>query len=952
VGRKDRRAGEDSGAGRAQDGPCAVSRPPSGARAQGGRSAQNMQGTFPLEAGGASAISSAPLRQQQQKLAPICVSDRDSEEGGSLPPTGGKGSSGCDSEHDGEPSRSAARLGDGSRHIDSTQSSPRVQQPTDRQARSLTPEMLNQARASSERVSLDDCNDTETMVSVLDASPGTNDDPRRDGGGWRVSKMTVLKLPQRKGIAAIDTGDTWWKRELKKRNLVEVYEPGHGRRNCGLYRRVDNEEPRPVSPVCEDRQWWKMNQPRSGPDFRVDPTTHDFFQFEDAAGEEIGSGGRGRGDKGRCRSNQQKPCANTNTRTQHLPFLVQEGGKRKDKVPEFVPELCDFRVGDQVLAAADGAWYISTVLEVDQKKCLVKIGEDNTRLIEFTPSNSLPAKPEDGHRLLNCTVHVHNLPHPWIGKFVIDVTRESEKMSKRKTPKGDWIFRREQCGEEEDVIIEKTANPSEKELAFLYRWNAEASGSCGASCGSGAQKVVDVKRAVEQTVESAEKMYPFVTGCADFCIDIAVPANIDETYGGESCFRCGDVGLLCLCSECRINGAVCETVVCFECLDRPADRQKYDPALGGYQDWFCAKCTTARFNRDRERKSVVNKDKHVQFVLEQFHVKDQDPLSALQPPGMYEVLFKMAEIENMPKDFAIGLIVGPSGTGKTLMLRSGFGYDDSLRNSKWDDDLAVISQVHPDPEEAMTRLMTVGISSQPDMCRPFKDLSTGQQDCAHMARALGHGAVFDEFGSTLGPLGVLKLCRGMRRFVRERGLGNVVVATCNTQIASILKPDWVITTGLGPSNVGFRLFEPGYWGPDQKHRVEGALDAVSSRLLAGRAGQWSEEEVNNLKTQYRLFEQQTERAGSAAEKVKAVNSLLDLQLIPQPLASSLRIQIRSTDRRVWAQFKDSHYKGSQELSPSAHVFIATLPDHGNGLSRPLSLTTLTILHVPASRYSS
>ena len=81
--------------------------------------------------------------------------------------------------------------------------------------------------------------------------------------------------------------------------------------------------------------------------------------------------------------------------------------------------------------------------------------------------------------------------------------------------------------------IEKTAQPSERDLAFLYRWNAVASSRGGASCGSGAQRKA-VDDAVKRAVESAEKMYPFVTGCADYCPDIAVPANIEERYGGES----------------------------------------------------------------------------------------------------------------------------------------------------------------------------------------------------------------------------------------------------------------------------------------------------------------------------------------------------------------------------------------------------------------------------------
>jgi hypothetical protein len=207
-------------------------------------------------------MSSAPSRQQEQKElapSPICISsDSDGEEGGSLPPAGGEGSSGCDSERDGEPSRSAPRLGDGSRSIKTTQSSPRVQMPRGRQAlRSVTPEMPDsqdgsvrrwrssrssssegsvgsrsgcersalrtpptaamstrgdaagggKALASSERGSPNDSNDTETKgVRAArreldwDASPGTNDEQRRDARGWLVSKKTVLKLPEFHGL--------------------------------------------------------------------------------------------------------------------------------------------------------------------------------------------------------------------------------------------------------------------------------------------------------------------------------------------------------------------------------------------------------------------------------------------------------------------------------------------------------------------------------------------------------------------------------------------------------------------------------------------------------------------------------------------------------------------------------------------------------------------------------
>jgi ABC-type ATPase with predicted acetyltransferase domain len=130
-----------------------------------------------------------------------------------------------------------------------------------------------------------------------------------------------------------------------------------------------------------------------------------------------------------------------------------------------------------------------------------------------------------------------------------------------------------------------------------------------------------------------------------------------------------------------------------------------------------------------------------------------------------------------------------------LLLKGRFGYD--ATPFEWKDDVAVISQVHADKAEAMHRLIKMGISSAPDMCRPFKDLSVGQQDCAVMARALRHGAAIDEFGSNLGPVGLFKLCKGLRGFVREHGLGNITVATCNPQVA--LNNPYIYKSPLQPA---------------------------------------------------------------------------------------------------------------------------------------------------------
>ena len=251
----------------------------------------------------------------------------------------------------------------------------------------------------------------------------------------------------------------------------------------------------------------------------------------------------------------------------------------------------------------------------------------------------------------------------------------------------------------------------------------------------------------------------------------------------------------------------------------------------------------------------------------------------------------------------------------------------------------------------MSRLEAMGISSFREMLMPFKDLSLGQQDCVKMAKTLGHGAVFDEFGSTLGPLDIYKLCKGLRRFVRDYGLGNVTIATCNTAVASYLKPDWIISTALGSDKINFKAYDEGHWGSDRKHRVEGAMDAISSRLLRSNTGNWSQEEVCNLIAEYDKWEHekgargesscgwtgvgQEERGASHSPKNPAGsdmmsvdrridteglgarkgkgpngkpfvdrNMLRDRELEAQPHLTSLRIKIEPADRGEQSSQKD------------------------------------------------
>jgi hypothetical protein len=338
--------------------------------------------------------------------------------------------------------------------------------------------------------------------------------------------------------------------------LEEHYTPGRGRRNVSLYHVSKfGKKPRSVTPDSHKEQWWRMHQPRSGREFYLpdDPRSGPY--------------------------------------NWKLPI----GGARRYEAPAMVPELCDFRVGDKCIAAADCGWWDSTVLEVEDKRVYVQIRVDNTRWIEYTAPKYLPAKPRFGHRLLSRTVHL-SLPAPWTGKFLINVfstlgrrwkeagcgkpkkgteinnaplaaalqqrVEFSEKELGRfgvielsddsyikvgnkyfkpdadatRELKGDWEFRNTASDNPDDqdapspspplVTVRNKARPNAQDLGFFSQDVME-----------------EVKAAIETAVEKAKRMHPFLT-TENHSSDLCDPALLDENYGGESCWRCGEGGEL------------------------------------------------------------------------------------------------------------------------------------------------------------------------------------------------------------------------------------------------------------------------------------------------------------------------------------------------------------------------------------------------------------------------
>lgn len=154
-------------------------------------------------------------------------------------------------------------------------------------------------------------------------------------------------------------------------------------------------------------------------------------------------------------------------------------------------------------------------------------------------------------------------------------------------------------------------------------------------------------------------------------------------------------------------------------------------------------------------------------------------------------------------NFEIGLIIGPSGSGKSLLLRE-FGLEEDI---SWDSKKAVVSHFE-DPVDAVNRLMAVGFNDVRSFVRPYQVLSTGEQFRANLARRLKDGAVIDEFTSVVDRNVAKAASVAMRRHITKYGLKNIVLATCHRDVLDWVKPDWYFDTTDGILRDGRSLQRP------------------------------------------------------------------------------------------------------------------------------------------------
>ncbi len=203
-----------------------------------------------------------------------------------------------------------------------------------------------------------------------------------------------------------------------------------------------------------------------------------------------------------------------------------------------------------------------------------------------------------------------------------------------------------------------------------------------------------------------------------------------------------------------------------------------------------------------------------------------DSFRVQQVAGMFDVplaerLTERFDVELPAVDerWQVGLIVGPSGSGKSSVARQAFG--ESLYQARdWPRDRALIDGFEPLSVRRTTELLTaVGFGSPPAWIKPYHVLSNGERFRCDLAKSLAIGCqpsangqkpegasglkltassprpfvVFDEFSSVVDR-NVARVCSAaVARTIRKRRVNcRFVAVTCHYDVAEWLAADWVL----------------------------------------------------------------------------------------------------------------------------------------------------------------
>jgi GNAT superfamily N-acetyltransferase len=196
-------------------------------------------------------------------------------------------------------------------------------------------------------------------------------------------------------------------------------------------------------------------------------------------------------------------------------------------------------------------------------------------------------------------------------------------------------------------------------------------------------------------------------------------------------------------------------------------------------------------------------------------------------------------------EWQIGIIVGASGTGKTLIAKELFG-DNYIENYSYNAE-TILDDFPKDLtiSEITKTFNLVGFSTPPSWLKPYSVLSNGEKMRVDLARALlneNELIVFDEFTSVVDRQIAQFSCASISKSVRKTNKKFIAVS-CHYDIIEWLQPDWIFDTNemkfdyirgqLQRPKIKFSIYErKGLWNIFRKyHYLNTSLNNSAKQFI-------------------------------------------------------------------------------------------------------------------------
>jgi ABC-type ATPase with predicted acetyltransferase domain len=157
----------------------------------------------------------------------------------------------------------------------------------------------------------------------------------------------------------------------------------------------------------------------------------------------------------------------------------------------------------------------------------------------------------------------------------------------------------------------------------------------------------------------------------------------------------------------------------------------------------------------------IKNDKYTEYIYEAFDIQNKEQSNVIVE----------ANLENLPKEWNIGVVYGGSGTGKTTILKNYFKKE--MDKSYFDNSKSLISNFDwLEPKDATFLLSAMGLSSVPTWLRPFNTLSNGEQYRANLSYIVGSASeneviLIDEYTSVVDRDVAKAMSNALQKYIRR-----------------------------------------------------------------------------------------------------------------------------------------------------------------------------------------